>query len=200
MEHTFINLEDKESSTPGDSDKGSRTEVPQIGAAGQHPVEQGVGETPLTEEKHSSPGSISPENLEGLTEIGSLGLQVTRKNCCGAAKKQAGKARLMEAPTGDSGCGQPLPAPGGWPQKPGTSGARQRRGLCSAELKSTERKGHPQGPSKRQRPARALPRVSRLRGPNRVGNLVTPGPLGRASGWQLYARITRGVKSPRKTS
>jgi hypothetical protein len=43
MEHTFINLKDKESSTPENSDKGSCTEAPQIGAAGQNPVEQGMG-------------------------------------------------------------------------------------------------------------------------------------------------------------
>jgi len=88
MEHTFINLEDKESSAPGDSDNSSCSEASQIGAAGQNPVEQGVGETPLTGEEHSSPGSISPENVEGLTEkVGTLSLQVTRENRCGAAKK-----------------------------------------------------------------------------------------------------------------
>jgi len=46
----------------------------------------------------------------------------------------------------------------------------------------------------------ALLRVGRLRGPNSVGNLVTPGPLRRASGWQLYARNTQRVISPKKTS
>jgi len=156
MEHTFINLEDKDSSPPGESDKGSCTEGLQIGAAGRNPVEQGAGETPLIGEEHSSPGSISPENLEGLTEkVSTLGLQVTRKNRCGAAKKWTRKTRLTKAPTGVSGCSQPLPAPGRWPQtpqKPGTSGARHGRGVCSAELKSTENKGHPHGPSKQQRP------------------------------------------------
>jgi len=47
MEHTFIILEDKESCAPGDSDKGFCTEAPHIGVAGQNPVEQGAGETPL---------------------------------------------------------------------------------------------------------------------------------------------------------
>jgi hypothetical protein len=47
MEHANENLKDMESSTSGDSDKGSCTEVPQIGATGQNPVEQGEGETPL---------------------------------------------------------------------------------------------------------------------------------------------------------
>ena len=36
-----------ESSASGDSDKGSCTEAPQIGATGRDPVEQGAGETPL---------------------------------------------------------------------------------------------------------------------------------------------------------
>jgi len=58
MEHTFINFEDKESSAPGDSDKGSCTEALHIGVAEQNPAEQGAGENPLTGEEHSSPGSI----------------------------------------------------------------------------------------------------------------------------------------------
>ena len=128
MEHMFTYLEDKESSAPGDSDKGSRPEAPQIGAAGQNPVEQGVGETPLIGEEHSSPGSSSTENLQGLTEkVGILSLQVTMKNRCGAAKKWARKARFAEAPIADSGSGQPWLAPGSQPQilqKSGTSGAQ----------------------------------------------------------------------------
>ena len=47
MEHTFINLEDKESSAHTDSDNSSCSEALQIGAAGQNPVKQGAGETPL---------------------------------------------------------------------------------------------------------------------------------------------------------
>jgi len=116
MKHTFINLEDKESSASGDSDKGSCTEAPQIGAAGQNPAEQGMVETPLTGEEHSSPSSFSPENLEGLGEkVGTLDFQVTRKNCCGAAKNWVRKARLAEAPIRDSGSSQPRLAPGGQP-------------------------------------------------------------------------------------
>jgi hypothetical protein len=47
MENMDINLEHKESSAVGDSDKGFCSEAPQIGAAGQNPVEQGAGVTPL---------------------------------------------------------------------------------------------------------------------------------------------------------
>ena len=36
----------------------------------------------------------------------------------------------------------------------------------------------------------------RLRGPNRLGNLVMPGLLGWAFGWRLSARTTRRVRSP----
>jgi hypothetical protein len=46
MENMYIHLEHKESSTPGDSDKGSCSQAP-YEAAGQNPVEQGAGETPL---------------------------------------------------------------------------------------------------------------------------------------------------------
>jgi len=104
MERTKVNLKDKESSASGDSDKGFCTEAPQIGAAGQDPVEQGAGETPLIGEERPPPSSLSPENLEGLTEkVGTLGLQVTSKNRCGAAKKRTRRARLAEASSGDSG-------------------------------------------------------------------------------------------------
>jgi len=101
MENTDINLEHKESSAVRDSEKGFRSEAPQIGAAGQIPVEQGAGETPPIGEEHLSPCSLSLENLEGLKEkVGTLSPQVTRKNHRGAAKEQAKKAKLAEAPTG----------------------------------------------------------------------------------------------------
>ena len=89
----------------------------------------------------------------------------------------------MEAPSGDSGSGQPWSAPGGQPQtlqKPGTSGVQQG--------KSTESRGLPPGPSKRQRSGGGTPNGGRLRGPNRLGNLVTPRLLGRALGWWLSVR------------
>jgi hypothetical protein len=126
MENTYINLEHKENSAPGDSDNGSCSEA-LYRTAGQNPVEQGAGRTPVIGEEHLSPSSLISENLECLTEkVGTLGLQVNRKNCCGAAKKQARKAKVAEAPTEDSGSSQTRPAPGGQPQtlqKPGTSGA-----------------------------------------------------------------------------
>ena len=111
MEHMEITLEPKESSASADSDKGSYSEAPQIGAAGQNPVRQGAGETPLIREEHSSPSTLCSENFEGLTErVGTLSLQVTRKNRCCAAKKRARRAKLAVAPTGDSSGGQPRPA------------------------------------------------------------------------------------------
>jgi hypothetical protein len=63
---------------------------------------QSAGEIPVTWEEHLSPSSLSFENLEGLIEkVGTIGLQSLRKNRCGSAKKQAKKARFVEAPTGD---------------------------------------------------------------------------------------------------
>ena len=64
-----------ESSTFGDSDKGSCTEDPQIGATGRDPVEQGAGKTLQMGGEHPSPSNLSSENLEGLKEkVGTLGL------------------------------------------------------------------------------------------------------------------------------
>jgi len=47
MERTNENFKDMESSASGDSDKGSCTEAPRIGATAQDPVKQEAGETPL---------------------------------------------------------------------------------------------------------------------------------------------------------
>ena len=126
MENTDLNLEEKDSSAVWESKKGSCPEAP-CGAAGQNPVEHRTGETPLTGEEHLFSSSQTPESLQGLTEkVSTLGLQVIRKNRCGAVKKRARKAKLTEAPTADSGSGQPQPTPGDQPlnlMKPGTSGA-----------------------------------------------------------------------------
>ena len=78
---------------------------------------QGTGETPLTWEKNLSPSSLSSGNLEGLTEkVGIIGLHSIRKNRRGAGKRRARKARLAEAPTGDTASGQPQPSRGSRPQ------------------------------------------------------------------------------------
>ena len=73
MEGTNENLKDMESSASADSDKGSCTEAPQIGATGRDPVEQGAGKTPLTGGESPSPSNLSSQNLEGLT-VGTLSL------------------------------------------------------------------------------------------------------------------------------
>ena len=146
METADLTLEQKESSAFWDSNKGSRSEAA-CGPAGQYPFQQRAGETPLIGEEGLSSSSQIPENLEGLTEkVSTLGLQVIRKNLCGAAK--SGRAKLAEAPIGD---GQPRSTLGDQPQtlqKPGTSEAHYRCGSVLVEQKSLESKGHPQGPSK----------------------------------------------------
>ena len=128
------------------------------GATKQNPCMHGAGEIPMTWEEHLSPSSLSLENLQGLREkVGTLGLQSLRKNRCGAAKKQAKKAMLVEAPTGDSGSGQPQPSQGSQPQKlqkPSTAGAqrktkeRTKHESSSTGLESSESKGHLKGRGK----------------------------------------------------
>jgi len=144
MDNTETNLE-KESSAVWDSNKGLCPEAP-CGAAEWNPVKQRVGETPLTGEEHLSIGCQTPENLEGLTEkICTLGLQATKKNCCGAAKKWARRARFADVPTGDSSGGQPHLAPVDQSQtlqKPDISGAQHRRRLVPAKQTSPESGRH----------------------------------------------------------
>ena len=95
MVNTELNLEEKESSTVWDSGMGSYSEAPR-GAAGQSPVEQREGGTPMIEGEHLSSSSQTPENLEGLTEtVSTLGLQVSRRNRCGDAKGERGRPCLQ---------------------------------------------------------------------------------------------------------
>jgi hypothetical protein len=147
MEHTEKTLEQKESSAVWASDKGSRTEAPH-GAAGQSPVEQKADETPLIGGEHLPSAEHAQVSLEGLTEkVGTLSLRATRRNCCGAAKKRARRARLAEAPTGDSSGGPPGLASGDKSQdlqKPGTSGAQHGYGSALAAPKSPKGRGHQQ--------------------------------------------------------
>jgi hypothetical protein len=156
MENTNAELEKKESSATWASKKGSCAEAP-AGATEQKPAEQGTSETPLTGEEHLSSCSQTTESLEGLTQkVGTLGLQVIKKNCCGAARKRARKARLAEAPTGATDGGRPQSAAGKQPldsQKTGTSWAQHGRGPAASAQESPESGGHPHGPGKRQRPA-----------------------------------------------
>jgi len=66
-----------------------------------------MGGTPLIWEEHLSVGCQTSENLEGLAEkVGTLSLQVTKKNHCGAAKRSR-RARLVEVPAGASSGGEP---------------------------------------------------------------------------------------------
>ena len=104
--------------------------------------------------------------------MGSVGLRATSKNRCGAAKKRARRARLAEAPPGDSDGGQPRSAPGGEPQtspEPGISGVRWGA--------STESGGRQLGAGKRHRSAGVTPRGLAKR-PKQVGQLS-------------YARVAR---------
>jgi len=178
MENTFKDSEQQESSATWASDKGSCTEAPD-GATGQNPGDQRTGATPLSVKEHPSSCSQTSEKLEGLKEKdGTLGLKLTKKNRCGTARKRTRRARLAEAPAGASDGGEPRSASGGQKQiqqEPNTSKA-------TTEQKPQKSRGHAYGPRKRQRSAGALLRVGRLRAPNRLGSLVKPGLLRRASG------------------
>jgi hypothetical protein len=77
------------------------------------------------------------KNLEGLTEkVGTLGLQVRKRNRCGSARKRAREAKSSEAPMGATEGGQPPSAAGGQPldfQEPGTLGAQSGRGPATSQ-------------------------------------------------------------------
>jgi hypothetical protein len=160
MENTEINLEKKESSVAWDSNKGTGSEAP-CGAAELNPVKQTSGGTSLTEKESLSIEDQTSEILECLAEnVCTLCLRTTRKNRCGAAKKQATRARLAGTTTADSGGRQSRSAPMDRPQtqqKPGTSGALHGKAPAPAKLTSPDGGEHLRGPSKRQQSAGDTP-------------------------------------------
>ena len=173
MENTVSDQEKTESSAVWASSKGICSEAP-CRAAEQNPVERRTDGTTLIAEEHLFIGSQNLENLEGLTEkVGTLGLQARKKNRCGIARKWARKARLAEAPTGDSSGGRPRSTLADQPhtqQEPRTSGALQRRGSAPAKRTSLESSGGQKpGPSKRQRSAGGTPEDGRAKTPKQTG-------------------------------
>jgi hypothetical protein len=98
--------------------------------------------------------------------VGTLGLQSLRKNHSGATMKRAKKAKLTEAPTGDSGSSRSQPPRSSQPQNlqkpstPGAQGKTKRRTKQEPSLagpESSEGKGHLKGPGKWQRPSKGTP-------------------------------------------
>jgi len=114
-------------------------------------------------EQHLSPGILSSENLEGLTEkFGTLANLAARSNRCGAVKKRARKAKMDEALAGDSADGQNQAL-----QEfilSGTQGKEEKVKYGTRQLGpvSSEGRGPSQGPSKRKgRPGALLGRAGK---------------------------------------
>jgi len=112
-----------------------------------------VGKAPVSWEQHIFPGRLSAENLEWLTEkVGTLALCATRNNRCGAVKKRARKAKMLEALAGDSVNGQKQVL-----QELSSSATQAKEektvkyGTRQGGPASSEGRGPSQGPSKRQR-------------------------------------------------
>ena len=185
---------DTESSSPGTATRVPAQKLRRLGQLGGIQLSKEWVRLPWLGGERPLSSSTSLENVEGLTEkVGTLGLQITNKNRCGATKKWAKRAGLAKAPSGDKADGQPRTAPGGQPQtsqEPSTSGVQG---------KPAESKGPLPGPSKRQRLAGGTPEGGMLRGPSRLGNLAMPELLGRASGWQLSVKGIRTASTPKKT-
>ena len=157
----------QESSAIWASNKGSSTEAPD-GVTELNPDDQRKGATPLIEEEPPFSCGQTLENLEGLTEkVGTLGLQLTKKNRCGAARKWARKARFAEAPAGASDGGQPQSAPGGQQQ----IHQEPSKFKAPTEKKYQEGTGQVQGPSKRQRSAGGTPEGRQTKRPKQTGQL-----------------------------
>jgi len=174
MDNTFKNAKQQESTATWAYDKRSCSEAPD-GATVENPDDQRTSATPLTGKEHLSSCSQTSENLDCLTEkFGTLGLQLNRKNLCGAASKRARRAKLADDSAGASDGDQPRSASGGQPQnlqEPGTSRA-------PTEQKPQKSTGHAKDPSKRQRSAGGTPEGGQTKRPKQSGQLS-------------YARVTR---------
>ena len=111
-----------------------------------------MDEAPDSWEQHLSPCSLSSETLEGLIEqVGTLGLWASRKNCCGAAKKRARRAKVAESLAGNSVVGQSRPTQGGQKQALQEPSTSWTQGAGNGKVKSGHGQEPSQGPSKCQR-------------------------------------------------
>ena len=152
-------------------------EAPQ-GATGQNPYPPGTGETPASRGECLLPDIDNPGNHKVPTEkVGTLVLRGEKKNRIGAAKR---RARLAEAPTGDSTGGQP-PLQGGQiqtQQGPSTSGVQSKGSRKSLWQDPSTSRPNPhegsqpvQGPGKCQRSSGSKPENGQAKRPRRTGQL-----------------------------
>ena len=163
MENTVENSEHMESSTLGDSNKGSRLEAPKNGATGRDSAEQEAGDTPLIGE-HPTTSNPSPENMEGLTEkVGTLGLRATSKNNVvlpRSGRARPGSRRLLRGTLAAANPGLLMATSHILNlDHLGSSGATPQSG------------GHPTGPSKRQGSAGGTPEGGQAKRPKQGGQL-----------------------------
>jgi len=185
----------------------------QEGATKQNP---GASEIPISLEGHLSPDSPSSENLEVLAETaGILDLKSIKKNCSGAAKKWARRARHTEAPPGTLLVANLSRAPPkGTPalqqldtdperaQNIWDPNKRERElpkcGPCATGPNFPNARGpHRALVNTRGRPGSLL-WASRQRDSGRLGNRALPVLFGRASGWLSSVTATLRRRFTRK--
>jgi hypothetical protein len=185
-DNTVKKSEHMESSAFWASDKGSCSEAV-VGATGQEPVESGTGGSPLIEENNLSCSQTS-ENLEGLTKKSVLSVtDFQRRIAVVPPESRRGKPGWRRLPLG------PLTVVNLSPLL--AINRRVCKGLVHLQLKEWDQ---PQWNRNPQRVGgiprfhkndsgwpRALRVAGKLRCCNRLGNLVMPGPLRRASEWLL---------------
>jgi hypothetical protein len=193
MKHSEGNLEKKENWAVRASSKGTSFGAP-CGATEQDPVEQRAGGTPLIGEERPPVAERTSENLEGLTEkLGTLGLQITRRIAAvllGSGRGGPGSRRLSVV--------NPSPLQR-IDRRLSRSPAHLGHRIVKDGLRLSQHLRRMAGPHKAQtndsgRPV-VLRRAGVLRGPNRLGNLVTLESPGRAIGWPLLVRNIQGFLS-----
>jgi hypothetical protein len=128
----------------------------------------GASKTPLSWVVHLSPGSPSSENLQVLAEkVGTLDLKSIKKTCSGVVKKRGRRARLTEAPTGDSVGGQHSRAPQEGPASPQSN---QTQTLNESGTSGTQTNGKEKLPN--CWPSATGPKLSKSKGPWKMPEAV----------------------------
>jgi hypothetical protein len=217
MEHVCKNLEHKESSSFADSNKGSGTEAPQIGAAEQEQVnlegregsvlgtsdresytqgpqmgatgrsldEQKRGRTSLIGREHLPFGSCTLENLECLQRRSALWVSKLLVEIAAVPPKSGpeklSSERLLLGTLVAANLGLPKEVSGILHRHPVHQGSAEEGPVRPGQSCRNTGGTHRAQENGSCRPG-ILPRVVGPRGPDRLGNLVTLGPLKGLSG------------------
>jgi hypothetical protein len=144
-----------------------------------------------------------PDSVSLAEMVSTLGFHKPKRSRCGASKRWAKRVKRAESLSGESDGSETRQSPGGQPHQEetfltaGRGGAEPASGATGPSTSGDG--GQPNNPGKRQRLSGGTPGGRQVRGPDRIGNLATPGLPRRVSGWPLCAKPIRRLRFLGKT-